>query len=376
MKVVHVISSFGPGGAEILVKDIALRTDRSINVEVWAIGKGEDPEFEKRFREELSAHNIGYADVGKTANKDRLWVLFRMRELIRQRKPDVINSHSELATFYIAPALIGTGIKLVQTIHNTVIMYTSLQKYYAKHFVDKYAAISARVKRLIIDVLNVPESRVELVYNGIDVKRFQHRPRIINNEVKNIFAVGRLNVQKDFHNLLRAYAILKDRLIKENRALPALNIAGVGPQKDELIALAGTLDIFDEVNFLGARNDVPDLLYTNDMWVMSSRWEGLSIALLEASASGIPIIATDVGSNNEVIENGYNGTLVEKENPEALASEMYNLMVHPALRRMYSENARKYSDKFDINNCVAGYTNLYYALKGQRQEILSLTDSE
>ncbi|MCU7495104.1 MAG: glycosyltransferase family 4 protein [Ignavibacteria bacterium] len=362
MKVVHIISSFGPGGAELLIKDLAINTRKDILVEVWAVGESESGEFEERYKKELFLNNVAYANIGKKAGRGRLDVVARIRKLVRIRRPDLINTHSELATFYTSLAIIGTGIKLVQTVHNTVIHYPFLQRILARVMTDKFVAISERCKSIIESSIGPSHKKIRLIYNGVNVKKFQCSDREISQEVRNLLVIGRLAVQKDHHTLLRAFAILKSRLSQEGIMVPVLNIVGTGALKDELMKLSQDLGLEDFVKFLGARSDIPEILRQCDIWVMSSRWEGLSISMLEAMASGIPIVATDVGSNSEVIENNINGSLVEKENPEMLAQAIYRLITDRERRRLYSENARLKVLDFSLQACLSSYTDLYLSL--------------
>jgi glycosyltransferase involved in cell wall biosynthesis len=375
MKVVHLLSSFSAGGAELLVKDIALNTDRSVDVEVWAMGNTSDENFENNYIEELKAHNIRSVNVGKAAGRNHISAIIRLRGLLKESKPDVVNAHSELCTFYLVLASIGLGILLVETIHNTVINYAKLQKYLAKPFLKKFVAISRKCSAVIQNILGVDTKDIELIYNGIDIKKFQQKVRTIDPIVRNIIVIGRLDVQKDHHTLLKAYAILVKKMKENGLQIPRLNIAGKGILLNELLKLSKEMNIDEYTDFLGVRNDISELLYKNDLWVMSSKWEGLSIALLEAMASGIPIIATNVGSNDELIDNNINGTLVEKESPEVLSGEIYRLIHDYEKRCRYSEKAKQKSLGFNIKQCADNYTKLYKSLLANEQRQLQLKGS-
>lgn len=362
MKVVHLISSFGAGGAELLVKEIARNTEKSINVEIWAIGETNDKEFESKYINEMAANSIECIKIGKIAGKNRLQVIKKLRAALKERKPDIINTHSELVTFYVLTASIGLKTIIVETIHNTVIGYRFLQKYFARPLLKKYIAISGKCEELIKNEITSDPGMVELIFNGIEIEKFQKQERIINPDVMNIMCVGRLDVQKDHNTLLKAFARTIKRLKSENLNIPQLNIIGAGVLKDTLINLTRELEIEAYVNFMGVRNDVPQLLYQNDIWVMSSKWEGLSIALLEAFASGIPVVATDVGSNSEVIEDGISGVLVPKESPELLSERLYSLLNNYEMRKKFSDNARRKAAGFHIKNCTEGYVKLHKSL--------------
>ena len=128
---------------------------------------------------------------------------------------------------------------------------------------------------------------------------------------------------------------------------------------DDLIALTADLGIKEAVNFLGIRDDIPKLLANHDIYVMSSKWEGLSISLLEAMASGLPIVATDVGSNEEVIDNRVDGLLVKPNDPKVLADNIVNLTKNPELRKTLSKNAKEKAEKFEVQKSAEEYLNLY-----------------
>src|SRR5699024_8954483 len=138
-----------------------------------------------------------------------------------------------------------------------------------------------------------------------------------------IISVGRLTEAKDHVNLLKAMKILKDKLNSQGMEMPELLIVGDGELKEQIKSLSFSLNINNNVKFLGIREDISELLAKSDIYVMSSAWEGLSISLIEALASGIPIVATDAGSNNEIIENGVNGVIVPIKDSEALANSLY-----------------------------------------------------
>lgn len=366
MKVVHIISSFGPGGAELLIKDLAINTRKDILVEIWAVGQGADKAFEEKFKNELFRNNVAYANIGKVAGKGRLSAAAKIRKLINVRKPDVINTHSELATFYTSLALPGTGVKLVQTIHNTVVTYPFLQRILARPMTSKFVAISDKCKRVVQTVIRPKEENIALINPGVNVQRFQQKEREIRPDAKNLMIIGRLAEQKDHRTLLKAFVILRDKLRQKEVPVPILNVVGTGDLKEELINFSEELGIGEFVKFLGARNDIPELLLQHDMWIMSSKWEGLSLALLEAMASGIPIVATDVGSNSEVIENNINGSLVEKENPAALAEAIYSLMLDQEKRKLYSDNSKIKVMDYSLQTCTKKYTDLHCSLMGNK----------
>jgi glycosyltransferase involved in cell wall biosynthesis len=181
----------------------------------------------------------------------------------------------------------------------------------------------------------VPQHKICVVPNGVDINRFRPDARArfeVRSELKlhdDCFvwlAVGRFDYAKDYSNLLHAFA----QLSHEDAFLL---IAGQGPLKSRMESLAHQLGIAQKVLFLGIRQDVPRLMNAADGYVMSSFYEGLPMVLLEASASGLPIVATDVGGNRELVLNGQTGYLVSPRDAEALSAAMRRLMNMPVESR-------------------------------------------
>jgi len=176
------------------------------------------------------------------------------------------------------------------------------------------------------------------VPNGIDVGRFAPRDEAARERLvatlglppstRVVGTVGRLNRVKDHAGLLQAFARLQGDVPDA-----VLVVAGDGELRAELAALAATPALAGRVHLLGDRSDVADLLRAFDLFVMSSRSEGYSIALLEACASALPIVATDVGGNAEIVHAGENGLLLPPGDPVALADALRMLLADPLRAR-------------------------------------------
>ena len=174
-----------------------------------------------------------------------------------------------------------------------------------------------------------------------------------------IGTVGRLSPVKDQTCLLRAVALLR----RESPALAArvhLVVVGDGPLCAELQALVHALGLEAITWMPGERDDVPALLAAMDIFVLPSLSEGVSNTVLEAMAAGLPVIATAVGGNTELVEPGFNGSLVAAGDPGALARALTALLASPTQRRCLGANAReRVCRRFDWDNCVAAYLAVY-----------------
>jgi len=171
--------------------------------------------------------------------------------------------------------------------------------------------------------------------------------------------VGRLTPVKDQHTLLRALAELRSTrpaLCQRVRVM----IVGGGQLQQSLTELIDELNLGDLTWLTGDRDDVPALLSAMDIFVLPSLAEGISNTVLEAMASGLPVIATAVGGNLELVEQGYNGSLVPVGSPPALAAAMAELLENAAQRASQGAHARtRVSERFDWERTVAGYLRVY-----------------
>jgi glycosyltransferase involved in cell wall biosynthesis len=173
-----------------------------------------------------------------------------------------------------------------------------------------------------------------------------------------IGSVARLSPEKSLETLLEGFA----QLLERNGGVPKLAMAlvGPGPSEAELRALAGSLDIADEVIFAGRREDIPSVLNAFDIFVLPSVYEGFGLAVLEAMAAGLPVIASRIGAFEEIVAESETGRLFELRNPHALADELEALVCNPELRRTFGANGRhRVEQDFSLEAMHAKTWNAY-----------------
>lgn len=372
MKIVHVIHCCSSGGAEILAKNIIKNIkdiDNTFNIELWSIYKAEvlfngdtkSIEYEKKFIEELELYGINVRFINKKPGFwSRLRIIPDIQRLYNKFKPDIIHCHLESVTCHIVNSLLLKKVIIIETVHNTVINKVKIHKYYLNKRIHKFVSISEKVSRNIEDILNVKKENIELIYNGIDQSKFRDK-NIFSDNVKKILAVGRLTKQKDHITLIKAFEIVKEKCIKEGIDIPILEIAGEGELKPDLLKYVKERNL-KEVRFLGVVNDVENLFKNHQIYVMSSIYEGLSLSLIEASISGISVICTDVGSNNEIIINNVNGLLTSDKNCEELADKIYLLIKRPDIRKKLYQNSKNFNNKFNIVDCAQSHIEMYKSI--------------
>jgi len=266
--------------------------------------------------------------------------LTRLVRLVRAWRPAVLHSHMLHANLMArAVRLFAPVPAVVSTIHN---IYEGgrlrmLGYRLTNGLVDHVTIISQAAADRFVREGIVPASLLEVVPNGVDTDRYRSVPPGARERLRQSLglgaefawlAVGRFEAAKDYPNMLRAFA-----RVREEQRGAVLVLVGRGSLQAETEALAATLGLEGRVRFVGTREDVPEFMTVGDGYIMSSAWEGMPMVLLEAAAAGLPIVATRVGGNQEVIRDGATGFLVPPGDDGALGAAMLRLMTLPETER-------------------------------------------
>jgi glycosyltransferase involved in cell wall biosynthesis len=277
--------------------------------------------------------------------------LVQLARLIRAWRPDVVHSHMVHANLMArAVRLIAPVPVLVSTIHNIYEGGWLLMTAYrlTNGLVDYMTVISEAAADRFIREGIVPRNLLRVVPNGVDPALYQQAPAGVRDAMRQTLglerafvwlAVGRFEIAKDYPNMLRAFAEVRER-----RPEAVLVLVGRGSLQEETEGLARQLELGAAVRFIGVRNDVPALLAAADGYVMSSAWEGLPMVLLEAGAGGLPIVTTKVGGTGEAVLDGESGFVVSPRDHHGLAAAMLRLMDLPeAERRRMGARGREHT---------------------------------
>jgi sugar transferase (PEP-CTERM/EpsH1 system associated) len=238
-----------------------------------------------------------------------------------------------------------------------------------RRIIHRYVAVSRDIEQWLHRHVGANEQCVQQIYNGVDTQRFsrnQSRAELPwREEVRSpvvIGTVGRLNPVKNQASLLHALAILKSSSPEVFGRLRLL-IVGEGPCREELEALSRELELDDKLYLAGDRDDVPSLLAAMDIFTLPSVAEGISNTVLEAMASNLPVVATAVGGNVELVKPGDTGLLIPVNDHAALASALKTLATDAELRRKIGENAGKFVvNGFSWDKTVQQYLSVYDGL--------------
>ena len=207
-----------------------------------------------------------------------------------------------------------------------------------------------------------PPEQFHVIYNGIQVALYQNASKIQNQFNKMPVIVNVANLRHVKHHDLLINACAK---LKRNGTPFHLNLVGKGPLKDSILQQINALGLTNEVSLLGERSDIPYILSTSDIFVLSSYFEGMPVSIMEAMASGLPIISTDVGGVSELVDNGNTGILVPSNHVDLLSRAIELLLLNPSLRqKMGAAGRNKVQTEFSfqtmINHYISYYSQLYY----------------
>lgn len=307
----------------------------------------------------------------------------RLYRLFRQYRPAIVHTRNLAALEAAVPAW-AAGVRArvhgehgwdVSDPGGTLRKNQRIRRAYSP-FVKRYVALSGHIERYLVERVGVAAERVERICNGVDTVRFHPAPggaRIPlagspfgTGDVLVVGTVGRLQVVKDQLNLVRAFAIAR-RDGGEAAARLRLVIAGDGPLRPAIEDEIRQQGLADVVWMAGERKDVPDVMRSLDIFALPSRAEGISNTILEAMASGLPVVATDVGGNGELVETERTGLLVPAEEPVTMAGALMCYASNAALQNSHGLAGRLRAEQsFSLDGMVARYTELYERLLQRR----------
>ena len=347
LKVLYTIPDMTLGGSQRLLSELALELEKS-----GVDGRVVVLRDESRVHPDYAFPGESPAFLNYSGNyfnlKETRACVGRLRSLIQEEKPDVV--HSFLWTADLVTSLALTKLPKVAYVSYILDARPWMQSKRWKHRFRRwftrrsfrktnarFVAVSQAAKNHFCQYLPYESDRATLAYNGIKAEEFGTPTRTKVGEETVFGIVGRLVAEKGHAYLLRAAAVLKKRGLAFR-----VKIAGQGELREELEALARELGIEGEVEFLGAVDDVRSFYQELDVFVVPSiNSEGLPTTILEAMATRLPVIATDIGGAAEAIDSGKNGLVIKSHDSERLAEVMIQFASDRARLQAFGDAARQ-----------------------------------
>ncbi len=363
MNIVHITLGLRRGGIERLICDLSpIQLRQGHSVRVLCVMHGDELQGEL----ESAGVPVDWCGIRDLRKKQLPWTWW-LKGYLRRNDVHAVIEHSGLDG-HVAWACGSVGVPhMVSVVHNTYWVRLNLKRMVQHRIYMNYyrclVAVSESVRRFEMRNYGVPPNRIEVIPNGIVLERFKQdaislaeKRRLLGGHLSGqevlVGTVGNLRFQKNHEMLIRAWAKLVSRCPVPTKLI----IVGDGVLREQLERLRDGLGLSDSVVFLGSRSDVPELMRCFDVFVMSSRYEGQGIVALEAMASGLPVVATNVSGLRDIVDDGINGFLVDSDNPEVLAPGMQKLVLNAELRRSIGQAGRRIVEqRYSIEKCAEAY---------------------
>jgi len=362
----HLISSAGFYGAERMVTQLCAALQPMNCRTVLAVFRNEphpNLEVARRARE----MGIQVEEIACQGRFDRRTTA-RIRALASDYSADVVHSHGYKPNFYAWRALGTTGPRLISTCHLYTDDTAALRAYgwLDRRILRRYhaiAAVSDKERTRVVES-GVREEKVTVINNGIDCSAFvQANPSLERKGARFLVGtVGRLTAQKNPVGFLAAAR-------ETVRAIPDARFVfiGDGPDRHNLETLRSDWKLDGQVDFLGFRDDMPNVYASLDLMVLPSLSEGMPMTLLECMASGTPVIATRVGAVDKVVRHGETGLLLEPGDQGELNTAVLSLLQNRELASRLAENGRRWiQDHFSSEAMAQRYLELYRSVTRSR----------
>lgn len=365
MRVCHIITSLALGGAETQLLRFVSNDDSGTEHVVCFLGY--DDSLVDRFENAgVEVHSFGGA-----SKIDAPIVLYRTIKFLRKNEFDIIHAHQVHGIVFGRIASILTGSRPIITTHQNVQdNYGNLFKYLetATRSLDTVTiAVSEGVKKSFATKDRDPRGNWDVVYNSIQIEEFQNELSSSSNRAKKLedkygissedfifLNVGRYAEQKNQKRLIEAMDSVVPKAPNAK-----MFIVGWGKLQNELEEKVQELDIQENVYITGRASPIHEYYYAADAFVLSSHFEGLSIASVEALSAGLPIIGTDVPGVNEVVVHEQNGYLVEPDSASELSNAIHKLIGNSKLEKYGKKSSALAEERFSITTTIEAYFNIY-----------------
>lgn len=364
--ILHVIHRFAVGGLEAgLVNLINHMPPEKYRHAVLCIDAATN--FSSRLN-----RDVEIVELRKRAGKD--WASYgRLARIIRALKPAVMHTrnYGTLDTQVVAAT---NGVpRRIHGEHGSdvfdadrILWKCNAVRRAVRPLVHAYIAVSPDLAAWLTSVIHVPDRRVHYIPNGVDATRFHcsETPLLSRQQIGLggryvIGTVGRMETVKNQLFLVEAFITLTTRR-PDLRARLGLVLVGDGPVRTACLERLAAFSLLDAAYVPGRRDDIPELLRLLDVFVLPSSSEGMSNAILEAMASELPVIATNVGGNRQAVHHGVTGTIVTSGDVLELSGAIETYADHPEIARQHGRTGRAViGDSFDLRTMVESYVNVY-----------------
>jgi len=358
VRVTHLLLSLELGGLERGAVNVIRASSKEFRHSVLCLRRLGPREGD--LPEDVERRSLGIASGTRPGS------VLRLRRELRALKPDLLRCYNQEALLHAVPAAAFTSVPLIYYNGGRTLpehpRRLRMERWLCP-FVSRVVVPSSDLAEYMERVVGVRHDRIRVVENGVDAERF-HPGRLSAGERADLGlptngrllgTIGRLSPQKDHPTLLRAFAQVARR-VGDLRLL----IVGDGPERSRLEALAHELGLSDRVLFYGTTTETAPIYRGLEAFALTSRWEGLSNVVLEAMASGVPVVATRVEGTTRVLTDGLNGFVVEVGDADGVAEKLVRLIQDPELAgQLGAAGLERVRRDFSLSRMAREYEALY-----------------
>jgi glycosyltransferase involved in cell wall biosynthesis len=357
VRIVSIITSLTSGGAEMLVAglsaEFSVQGHGSTVVTLCdAATLGNPAETEAMLRERIESTGGRVISLGLGRRRSPMQGWLALRRVLQKVRPDAIHAHTARALAMLG--LPKRNRRVFLTHHNSRFNFHPLLLRTVDWQVDGYVAISAEIREVLTGLTRKPIASIA----NAPAPRFRvDTARTAPRQQSAIISVGAISEQKNYALVIDVAQALE--ALGMAGQLPVFRIAGTGPDLERLRHEVRARNLARRIEFLGERRDVPELLAASDLYLNTSCYEGMPIALLEAMAMALPIVATDVAGNRELVETGKTGLLAPLGDPAAIAAAIARLLTAPGLYGALSAGALEAARGYAMERVAQRHLALY-----------------
>ena len=370
--ILHLLHKFTFGGTQRVIVNLVNHANEKSRNYICSFCDADSD-----FLKELTCRNPVVYSLNK-AEGNNFSIPFKISSFCRQHHIDIIHSlgWGTYVEGLLAAKFLGKRRKFIfsfrgKTMEDTLRIPKRriLAQRLLSNFCDAILAPSEESRKEYSRDIRIKPDKIQVIYNGIDVNRFQLNRSDLTKGMRESFSFGsddivigsvaRFDPVKNMGALVKAFSKIEKTTVGPVKLL----LVGDGPELHGIQKMAFDLALRDRVVFAGMRRDIPDCLGMMDIYVQPSRFEGIPNSVLEAMASGLPVVATNVGGLREIVEDGKTGFLVDLDNEAALIRAIEFLIRHVDRRRqMGMDGKERVLSRFSISKTVSDYEDLYERL--------------
>ncbi|HRE41967.1 MAG TPA: glycosyltransferase [Ignavibacteria bacterium] len=358
-RILVVVNSSKVNGTEKVVIDIVNNIDSKLFEVFLAIPENGDINCK------ILNKNVRIVEYGNIKmNKFNFTSIVNLYNLIKKIKPNLVNSHCSPIPCYIAKVF--NNIKTVETRHGihydnknliNLSLIIKLKEFLKYYFIDEISVISNSDKELLIKYLNYKNEKITVINNAFNNDIYKVIKKNTLSDNFKICSVGRLVKEKNHLYMIEIFY----ELLKIHPKFH-LTIIGSGPEKNNIQNAISNYNLTEKITMINYTNKVLDIISQNNIFLLTSKYEGVPLSVLDALALGLPVISTNVGSIKDVVKDNFNGFTINIDLKELFLKKILYLAENKETFLKFTVNAKNSVKNFTVEKMVKDYENLYLKL--------------